>query len=232
MANSAQTTRGENPKEVFRGFEISTSQLQEYLQGKVNSLCAAGGFKDPVKVNLMSFRLSRKYGKQFVPFLLNLSESALVRERSNDDDDINPIFVTGTQSNDVRLIDPIYKMIQSMKYTKNGIKWLCLPKTKKELNIPQRSVSLIYEFANPRKLSSGKGSVTISVWLDPIKVFYDYLINPNNPKERFRINIRGVKSVNNDLFVYCVERERYSRSADDGAIDVKKKIMRQLSEMD
>lgn len=182
MASSKNTRGGKVLQPSYDGFSVTTSDIQDYLQEKINCVCAAGGFKEPVKIRVVSQILCQKgHEKQFTPFLLFLSDSARVKHKPRNED-INPVFQTENQTDRLQLIQPIWQIIQSFAFTKRELKWHTDPKTKKEFYMSDKNVDNLWRFHTPSTATSSKGSSFICVWLDPLKVIYDYLmVNAASP---------------------------------------------------
>lgn len=206
MASSKNMRGGKVLQPSYDGYSVTTQDIQDYLQEKINCVCAAGDYTEPIKIRLVSQILCQKgHERQFTPFLLFLSDSARAKQKTNNNG-INPVFQTENQTDQLQLIKPIWQLIQSFAFTNRDLKWHTNPKTKKEFYMSKENVDNLWRFHTPSTARSSKGATFICVWLDPLKVIYDYLMvnapslnNLTSANQEMFSTLRGITSMLMDM---------------------------------
>lgn len=221
-------------------FDVTTAEVQSFLQGKVTALMAAAKNPRPVKVGVSTFRASdpvrRVRGRgeatqiELFPFIITLPESVMVREKQ--DQQINEVFLTGNQTNRLHLIDGIDTLLRSYQYTKDDISFFNSPRGRHFHNLSAKRVLEIKKFRFPTLIDAGgEGGRGVSQILDPLKVFHDFFTDVNNPHERFYTNIIGVRRVNDSFFVYTIRRELLKNGNKKSVDDLANHVRNQIEKM-
>lgn len=216
-------------KETSMSYDITTQEMQEYLQEKINCLCANEGYHEPIKILLTSSMLSKKQDREktFVPLMAVLSDSARKKPEKKYSKDVNPVFQTRNQTEQLMFIEPIAKLMRSLTYPKKEIGWHSQPKTKKMFGMTQETMHALHSFKTPTRVFSAKKDSSIAVWIDPIRVITDMLIDVDKPEERFTIRL-SPKMLNKYSAIYHAEKCFAKRNHSDSVRDVQRKIQRQI----
>lgn len=220
-------------------FDVTTAEVQNFLQGKVTALMAAANNPRPIKVGVSAYRASAptRRGKdgrtsdqvELFPFIITLPESVMVRERQ--DQQIDKVFLGDNQTNKLHLIPGIDKLLRSYQYTKYDMGFLNSASGRRFYNLPAKAVLEMKKYRFPKLIDGGDGTRGVAQLLDPIKVFHDFFTDKNNPNERFFSNIVGVRKINDGLYVYSISRELIKSKNKNDADDLNNHVRSQLEKM-
>lgn len=185
-------------------YVISTSEAEEYLQGKIN-IAMKGN--DEVSVNLLTLQA----GNKFAPFIAYFPESVCKREKNYNNRNELSVF-SGNSSNKIDLDDRIYAVIRPYIYNKDDENAFFSNEWRRRCGVPASNSAMLKSCRKPHisKFNNGKLTV-VGVLIDPVRLFHDMLTSDNfeeAKRERFYVYIDGITKVSNSQFSYKVTRER------------------------
>lgn len=210
-------------------FDIRTEDVQKYLEGKfkfINDTLVSRGEKgvEPIPVTLRSLRI----GKHFLPFIVLLPEAVLDRASFNPN---TPSVFRPEEDDDAVRIKPYYfKFLSNYMYSKDDINAFNSGNWKRAAGITSNgNLQILRRYSRPAietmNTNNGK-SVSVMVFLDPLKIFHEMLIDEDNRDQRFSVFIDGMQEVEDNNYVFTVSREVNKRSKED--LNQIQNILRQM----
>lgn len=200
------------PNEAELQYTITTQEVENYIQLKVNAIVA--GLKrvqekngngnsvvdhQPIRV------VSMESGKVFLPFLVLLPTSMLQgsnqrknQNRGNELALFNPI----DDNTSVRLQDAFFKLFQMYTFSKDDVKLFNSPKWKNDVGLYAKAPTTLRELRMPTVRKIDDGNKYVMFMLDPIRVFHDMLTGTENAREPFSVNIKSVTKIKGGSFSY------------------------------
>lgn len=222
-------------KETSRTYDITTSDVQDFVQYKINLLTASAGIKEPIKIKISTFRMSRdrstrgEITRGFYPFLLVLPESAREKVKKEDDADINPVFQTAPQRQKLQIKEPIWKLIATYMYTKNDLNRFRDRKYRLNYDMVANDYENFCKLANLRLIENGKNTYILAVLIDPVRVFRDFLYEKDGKIGwNYSVWINSMQRISGSNYNYNVTRELIGnrRDSDEQIIErIKKQIL-------
>lgn len=199
-----ETRAGLNPSDKNLPFTITTAQCEEYLQKKVDILCN----RDKSLPNNVDLRLyTTSVGRKFVPFVVVLPMSVLVDDDKTDKD-IDPIFSSNESGGVQHLQKPFMNLFKSYVYDKNDIRAFNSNEWRRARDVSRNAAEQIKRMAIPRisSVKGGSGRVPyVTFLIDPIRLFHDMLIIPDDNKD-FLVDIPRWQKIKTGEYKYFVER--------------------------
>ena len=206
MNNRYPTRSGIQPADQELPFDISTSQVEDYIQRKLNVVVNGMRRNGLYKGNDIDVRvITVEMGSKFVPFTVVLPMSVL-KERKNRQKDELDIFNPKDRDETANLYDPIMRMFSSYLYNKEDGEAFYSPDWRRERGVSTTTSAVLKRNRLPKVQKLNNGSMeAITFLIDPIRVFYDMLIMENNTSN-FHIEIRNWQKIRSGEFKYEVKR--------------------------
>ena len=218
-----------NPKERKLPFDVRTDDVQKYLEDKfkfINTALTRRGEKDVVPINVRIRNL--KIGKSFFPFIVMLPEAVL--DKSNYDPNTPSVFRPEEDDDAVRLKPYYYKFLSNYMFTKEDVNVFNSSSWRRQAGITSNSnLQILRRYSRPaiESVNTEKGKyVSVLVFLDPLKIFHEMLIDDNNPGQRFSVFIDDMQEIEDNKYIFSISREINKRSKESN--DQIKNIIRQM----
>lgn len=210
-------------------YEIRTEDVQRYLEEKfrfINDALIKRGEKgvEQISVTLRSLRI----GKHFLPFIVMLPEAVL--DRANFDPNTPSVFRPEEDDDAVRIKPYYYRFLSNYMFTKDDINAFNSGNWKRAAGVTSNgNLQILRRYSHPAietmNTQNGK-SISVMVFLDPLKIFHEMLIDDSNPNQRFSVFIDGMQEVEDNNYVFTVSREINKRNKDEQ--DQIKNIIRRM----
>lgn len=203
MANY-NTRAGLTPSERELPFVITTSDVSDYLNGRLEALVKT--MNTPMNIELSV--ASVEAGSKFVPFTVVLSPNT-AKHRNNVSNDTEPsVFRPNDNDGSVRLIEPIAKLLGVYAYDKADGEAFFSADWRRARGVSTNSSAILKKNRTPRmmKFKTNKGPVDRVIFLiDPIRVFHDMLVMDDN-NANFRVDIVNWNKIRQGEYRYEVLR--------------------------
>lgn len=184
-----ETRAGIQPSMRELPFSITTSEVEDYLQRKLNAVVNGmrqhGLYKgdDDIDVRVITVEL----GSNFIPFTVVLPTSVLkdsnVRRPNNEASVFNP----KDSDNTAAIYDSIAKMFSSYTYDKNDSEAFFSADWRRARGVSNTASATLKRNYRPRVQRFGNMEA-VTFLIDPIRVFHDMLrIEGNNANYRIEI---------------------------------------------
>lgn len=212
MASEIITRSGITPNESGLPFTISTADVREYLQAKMDVICDAMAKqgKNLGHIDIMVYS-PETFGRKFIPFTIFLPTDILVGKRKTVNKDEPSIFNPAVEDKAVDIIQPIYNLLKCYTYSSADKEAFERSKfLKRELNLSHNNLYDIMRYMTPKvvKFPSSKYEL-VTLLLDPIRVFHDMLIMPDSKKD-FSIIIESCQKIRGNEYNYNIIRTVYN----------------------
>lgn len=205
MVNGIKTRAGIVPSDRALPFSVTTSEVEEYLQKRVDAMVKAlseTGKKVP-KVDIRVY--STEAGKSFIPFVVTLPVSVLTSKQRDDENDMEYIFNQKNEDRNVNINEYYYKFFSSYIYDKNDEEAFFSDVWRRQVGVYKNTSYTLKKLRTPKVFTSG-GTKYILFMIDPLRVFHD-MVTSENDGRNFLITITNFKKMETGKFRYDFKRE-------------------------
>ena len=212
MAREYKTRAGISPSENKLPFEITTSEVEDYLQKKVNVVIDqmrknqqyAGA---DVEVNVVTMEM----GNNFFPFMVVLPMSVIKGNKKRNKSELS-IFNPKDEDGTVKIIDPIIRMFSSYTFDDADGRAFSSCDWRRARGVSANGAASLKANRRPRitRFDNGKFE-KVTFLIDPIRVFHEMLIMEGN-NANFKVDITGWQKQRNGQYTYTMERVVYKNS--------------------
>lgn len=206
-----KTRSGITPDENMMHFRISTEDVERYLQKKFDAVSAklrAEGVDAPnIDVHVDSGEASRKFVPLAITLGLDVIEDKRAKEKGNNNRDELPMFnPTRNTGNYANISTPYWKILEAYQYDKKDRTVFQSSNWCHQMGVSRESSRNLVMLSVPRIHQVDKETKIVLMLLDPIRVFYDMLINTEQTGRKFSIKIEKLKRQETGEFIYSVVR--------------------------
>lgn len=212
MASELINTRsGLTPNENGLPFTITTTDVENYLQRKMNiinsSMAQAG---NPKNIDVRVY--TTEAGTKFVPFVVILPLDVLQNNKNKRNDEPD-IFNPKSEDKSANLLEPYYNLLKSYVYNKDDENAFFAEDWRRARGVSRDTSPSLKMMRTPKVTSMDGGRVqVVSVMIDPLRIFHDMLIMTDDNRRDFKIEISGWQKIRTGEFRYDVKRMMYSKN--------------------
>ena len=224
-----KTRAGIQPSEQELPFNITTTEVEEYLQRKLNAVVNGmrqnGLYKgDDIDVRVITVEL----GSKFIPFTVVLPMNVLKERQKYRPNDEPSIFNPKDSDGTVVIHDPIAKMFSSYTYDKNDGEAFFSADWRRARGVSTTTSAVLKRNRLPRVQKFGGNMEAVTFLIDPIRVFHDMLMMENN-NANFIIEINNWQKLRSGEFRYEMSRViRNKKKGKKGGNDIAEEINRRM----
>lgn len=203
-----KTRAGLTPSEKELPFSITTSDVEQYLQRKLN-VVVNGMRQDPdikytgedIEVKLVTVEM----GSNFIPFTAVFPMNIVKSKPRRPKDELS-IFNRKDEDETVVIYEPIAKMISSYMFDKSDGEAFFSVDWRRARGVSTNRSSTLKHNRVPRIQKFNNGNMErVTVLIDPIRIFHDMLVMENN-NTNFRIEIKDWQKIRSGEFRYDMKR--------------------------
>ena len=204
------TKAGLVPSKKELPFKVTTYQVQEYLQKRLDTAIHmmekngedVSDIKD-VQINIYGIEA----GKNYLPFVVVLP-TAVVMGREKDDDDGEEIFNTSKSTNQVKLKKPFWTLFQGYAYDKDSRHIFSDPTWRANARVTNTVANSLKDLRQPKVRSMNRGKIKkVTFIIDPIRVFHDMLQWEDGSNTDFMVHINGYQRRETGQYEFYISRE-------------------------
>ena len=205
---SLQTRAGLSPSEKKLPYSITTSQVEAYLQKKVDVLCNRDKSL-PQNVDVRVY--TTEVGKYFMPFVIVLPTSVLVdRTKQKKNTNIDGFFDVHEQSSRVEeMLKPFKALFGAYTYNKEDTHAFSSNDWRRARGVTRTTSNVLRTMTLPRVSSfrgdGGNKTNVVTFLLDPIRVFHDMLTMQDDSRD-FSVDIGRWQKIKTGEYKYFVDR--------------------------
>lgn len=194
-------------------FDISTKDIQDYIQGRVNVvlniLKQESKYEnlDEIPVKIAAAQASAS----FYPLLVALPVNVLESEASNDGKEVPSIWIQNEENDEANIIKDLEEFFKMYTFKKSEIKEFKNRDYQRKLGIRPKNAYALADFSRPRFKSFAVGDekvMKVFFCIDPVRVFTDMLTEDGENPESFTIEITFVKKIRNSQYEYRVVKKK------------------------
>lgn len=203
MANAVgiKTRAGIIPSDRALPYSVTTSEVEEYLQKRVDAMAkASGGKVDRCDVKIYS----TESGSKFIPFVVILPTSVLINNKREEDNDVEYIFNQKNEDRNVNINQAYYKLFSSYIYDKNDEDAFFSDDWRRQVGVYKQTSYALKKLRTP-KVNNFSGTKVIIFMIDPLRVFHDMVVSEDDKRD-FRIEITNFKKMETGKFRYDFKR--------------------------
>lgn len=196
-----KTRAGLLPSEKNLPYSVTTRDVEEYLQKRVDAMVKASNEeieRETIKV------YTTESSSVFMPFVVVFQPSVLDK-KIVEDNDVEDIFNPKNGDTSCRIKMAYYNFFKSYFFTGKDISDFGNVNWRSHKNISRETGSFLYKLSSPKIMTIDKTKVVVFT-IDPLRVFHDMTtrLNDNRP---FFIEITGIHKIEGDNFKYNFNRE-------------------------
>ena len=201
-----KTRAGIQPSEQELPFSITTLDVEQYLQRKlnvvVNGMRQNGQYSgEDIEVKIVTVEM----GSKFIPFTVVLPMNVLRDKRRHPKDELS-IFNPKDSDATVNIYEPIMKMFASYTFDKADGDAFFSADWRRARGVSTTTSAVLKRNRLPRVQKLNNGSMErITFLIDPIRVFHDMLVMDAN-NTNFRIEVEGWQKIRSGEFRYDMRR--------------------------
>ena len=202
-----KTRAGIQPSEKELPFSITTTDVEEYMQRKlnvvVNGMRQNGLWRgDDIEVKVITVEM----GSKFVPFTVVLPTNVLKDRKNRQSNDELSIFNPKDNDMTANVYEPIMKMFASYVFDKADGEAFYSADWRRARGVSTTTSAVLKRNRLPRVQKLNNGSMErVTFLIDPIRVFHDMLMMDNN-NTNFRIEIENWQKIRSGEFKYDMKR--------------------------
>lgn len=200
MAEDFKTKSGLKPSEDGVPFSITTSNVETYLQQRVNVVTQSAENKEHVDIKVYT----TEPGKYFCPFVVVLPTSVLENQNQSSEDDEPSIFTPNKSGKRIRLRPEIYHLFKLYIYNEDDEKAFFSNDWKNRTGVRSDASAALKRIRIP-SLTNFEGTDVVMFLLDPLKVFHDMLKYKDDTRA-YKISIKSLKKIRSGEYIYGIER--------------------------
>lgn len=202
-----KTRAGILPSEQELPFSITTTDVKQYMQRKLNAV--VNGMRqnglysgEDIEVDVITVEM----GSNFIPFTVVLPMSVLRGERKRRSRDELSIFNPKDNDATVGIHEPIMKMFASYTFDKADGEAFFSADWRRARGVSHTTSAVLKNNRLPRVQKFNNGSLErVTFLIDPIRVFHDMLMMENT-NTNFMVNICGWQKIRSGEFRYDMKR--------------------------
>lgn len=215
MANEIIRTRsGLTPDERTLPFTVTTLDVEDYLQKKMDVVCngiARNTGNAPMKIDVKVQTIEA--GTKFIPFVVVLPLTVL-KENKKNDNDIPSIFNPRDEDRTANMQDPFYHLFKCYIYNKDDESAFFAEDWRRARGVSRETSPFLKTIRTPKIMPADNGNMDLVYFMiDPLRVFYDMLSSTDSSQTDFRIEISSWQKIKNGEFKYFVKREIFSKKS-------------------
>ena len=201
-----RTRAGIQPSEQELPFSITTIDVENYLQRKlnvvVNGMRQNGIYNgEDIDLNVVTVEM----GSKFIPFTVVLPMSVLKEKKYRPKGELS-IFNPKDSDATVNIYEPIIKMLSSYSYDAADGKAFFSADWRRARGVSTTTSNILKRNRLPRIQKFNNGSMErVTFLIDPIRVFHDMLVMDGN-NTNFRVDIENWQKIKSGEFRYDVKR--------------------------
>lgn len=205
-SNVINTKAGIRPDENELPFTIKTSDVEKYLQNKVDAVVnKIGG--DEVTISVYSTEV----GKAFIPFMVVLPTSVMKNgKKQAQNKSIPRIFLSGGDEDNgevsANMRDEFYQIFSPYVYSKVDESAFFSEDWRRARKVNRDTSPVLKRYRTPRisRINQGKEPV-VMLMIDPLRIFHDMLTIPDDNRA-FKPEITGWRRIQDGEFIYQMRR--------------------------
>lgn len=207
MASQLNTRSGLTPNEDRLPYSITTSNVESYLQKKIDTVmnrAALEAKKEPEKIEVRVY--TTEAGKSFLPFVVILPLDALEDRKQKKQSNMPSIFDTKSVDGTANLKKPIYEVLSAYVFNKQDGEAFKSDSWRRDHHVNREATGVLLSMRTPKVVSMENGKLkVVELMIDPMRVFHD-MLRIDSDNRQYRIQIESWQKIQTGEFRYDVKR--------------------------
>ena len=207
--NELRTRAGITPNEAELPFSITTRQVEDYLQRKVDIVMNRGAnngeTREPIEVRVYT----TEAGKSFLPFVIVLPIDALEdtgKKNKNNKKKMAAIFDTKSSEGTGNMKPALYELFRSYTYTKEDESAFFSEDWRRARRVNRETSPVLKGLRTPKVTTMNDGNLqVVSFMIDPLRVFHD-MLKMEGDNRSFKVEVQGWQKIQTGEYRYDVLR--------------------------
>ena len=214
MANSIVTRSGKSPDDEKLPFSFSTTEIEAYLQKKLD-VALAGVAKannttpDKIEARLYTTEAGKPDDKGFgfLPIMVILPLDALEDRRSaKKNQKIESIFDTKSEDGTANLKRPVYEVLSAYTFDKYDAGSFKSNAWQREHHVSHETAQYLLSMRTPKviRMNGGKTQV-IGILIDPVRILHD-MVKIEGDNRNYHVSLYKYKKYHTGEYLYILDR--------------------------
>ena len=202
-----QTRSGLVPNEAQLPFSITTSDVEAYLQKKIDTMLNKAANQSGETADKIDVRVyTTEAGKGFLPFVVILPLEALDNRQKRQNKPMPSIFDTKGTDGTANLKKEIYDVLSAYTFNKQDGEMFKSDSWRRDHHVNREATTVLLGMRTPKVVSMEGGRLkVVELMIDPIRVFHD-MLKMQDDTRNFMVNIDGWQKIQTGEFRYDVKR--------------------------
>lgn len=203
-----QVRAGLEPCQKDMAFNITTTEVQQYIQKKINVVVQKFNPELSGKVNITVY--TTEAGRRFFPFVVLLPKIVIDEEVEEANDKLPGIYQMNRQEQNSSIKEPIMKALSIYCYTNDDKNAFKSDDWRRRTGVSRSTAFFIMDMIKPKLITKIQDVEFIQIIIDPVRVFHDMLKMEGDDKESkqdFYVEIRSWKKLKLGEYKYNVLRK-------------------------
>ena len=205
--NDLRTRAGISPNEAELPFSITTRQVEDYLQRKLDVVMNRGGngeTREPIEVRVYT----TEAGKSFLPFVVVLPMDVLEEtgKKNKNKKKMAAIFDTKSCEGTSNMRPEYYNLFSSYIYTKDDESAFFSDDWRRARRVNRETSPVLKGLRTPKVTTMNDGALqVVSFMIDPLRVFHD-MLKMEGDNRSFKVEVQGWQKIQTGEYRYDVLR--------------------------
>lgn len=202
-----KTRAGIAPNEKELPYSITTHDVEEYLQGKIdvvlNRMASQNGtVKESIDVRVYT----TEAGKSFLPFVVILPMDVLEKRPKKSNKKVPSIFDTKGTDGSANMRPELYKLFSAFVFNKDDEQAFFSDDWRRARHVNRETSPVLKGLRTPKVTSMENGRLqVVSFMIDPLRVFHNMLEIEGDTRQ-FKVDITGWQKMQTGEYRYDVNR--------------------------
>ena len=207
MASQLNARSGLTPNENRLPYTITTTDVESYLQKKIDVVMNRAALDKKEEAEKISVRVyTTEAGKEFLPFVVILPLEALDGKENKKKNNMPSIFNTKEVDGTANLKRPIYEVLSAYVFNKQDGEAFKSDSWRRDHHVNREATNVLLSMRTPKVVSMENGKLkVVEILIDPMRIFHD-MLRIDGDNRQYRIQIESWQKVQTGEYRYEVKR--------------------------
>ena len=201
------TRSGITPNEKELPYSITTSQVEKYLQDKIDVVLNRVAKQNGTEKENIEVRVyTTEAGKSFLPFVVILPMEVLENKHQKRKKNVPSIFNTTESDGSANMRPELYKLFSSFTYNKDDEQAFFSDDWRRARHVNRETSPVLKGLRTPKVTSMDNRRLqVVSFMIDPLRVFHN-MLEIEGDTRTFKVDVEGWQKIQTGEYRYDVSR--------------------------